>query len=154
MPRPRICRRVCSEPNIQYFKPRGVPLLNLEVVSLAVDEFEAIRLKDFEGFEQKMASERMGISQPTFHRVLESARKKVADALVKGKAIRIEGGDYVLETGRKFKCFACEHKWEEEYGTGRPNECPRCGSTNIHRAPEDRGYARAGRGHGNPQSLR
>jgi predicted DNA-binding protein (UPF0251 family) len=126
----------------------------MEIVNLAVDEFEAIRLKDLEGFEQEIASEKMGISQPTFHRVLESGRKKVADALVKGKAIKIEGGDYVLEAGRKFKCLSCEHEWEEQYGTGRPDKCSECGSTDIHRAPEDRGYARACRGHRGPQSLR
>ncbi len=143
MPRPRICRRVQCEPSVQYFKPRGVPLPNLEVVSLAVDEFEAIRLKDFEDFEQEAAAGRMGISQPTFHRVLESARKKIADALVKGKAIRIEGGDYVLEDRREFTCFVCEHRWPEEYGTGRPKNCPKCGSMDIHRAFESRGHARS-----------
>jgi predicted DNA-binding protein (UPF0251 family) len=146
MPRPRICRRVHCEPSIKYFKPRGVPLPNLEVVSLTVDEFEAIRLKDFEGLEQEKAAERMNVSQPTFHRIVESARRKVADALTNGKAIRIEGGNYVAEYNRKFKCYACGHEWEEPHGTGRPDECPKCGSSNFHRAPEDRGYARAGKG--------
>jgi predicted DNA-binding protein (UPF0251 family) len=121
-------------------------LSDLENVSLTVDEFEAIRLKDLEGLEQTTAAESMGISQPTFHRVIESARKKVAEALVNGKAIRIEGGDYMAESSRKFKCYVCGHEWEEPHGTGRPGKCPKCGSTNIHRAPEDRGYARAGRG--------
>jgi predicted DNA-binding protein (UPF0251 family) len=120
----------------------------LENVGLTVDEFEAIRLKDSEGLEQTEAAESMGISQPTFSRVIDSGRRKVADALVNGKAIRIEGGDYMSEPKRKFRCYVCEHEWEEPHGTGRPDKCPKCGSSNIHRAPEDRGYARAGRGRG------
>lgn len=126
---------------------------SLGVVSLAVDEFEAIRLKDLEGFEQEMAAEKMGISQPTFHRVLESGRKKIADALVKGKAIRIEGGDYVLEDKREFRCSACEHKWNEEYGTRRPSKCPSCGSMNIHRAPEGGECARSRSSQREPQNF-
>jgi predicted DNA-binding protein (UPF0251 family) len=120
-------------------------LSDLENVSLTIDEFEAIKLKDLEKFEQTAAAESMGISQPTFHRIIESARKKMADALVNGKAIRIEGGDYMSDSSRKFKCYACGHNWEVAHGTGRPEKCPKCGSTNIHRAPEDRGYARIGR---------
>ena len=68
-----------------------------ETVMLSVDEFEAIRLKDLEGLEQKNAAEEMDVSQPTFSRIIESARKKVADAIVNGKEIRIEGGEYVTE---------------------------------------------------------
>jgi predicted DNA-binding protein (UPF0251 family) len=150
MPRPRICRRIRCEPNVRYFKPRGVPLSYLENVNLAVDEFEAIRLKDLEGLEQTTAAKSMGVSQPTFHRVIESARKKVADALTNGKAIRIEGGNYMTESTRKFKCYDCGHEWEEPHGTGRPDKCPKCGSTNIHRTPEDRGYAPSWKG---PQRL-
>lgn len=144
MVRPRKCRRVWFEPGITYFKPRGVPLADLEEVSLAVDELEAIRLNDVEKLGQKEAAEKMDISQPTFHRLLESARKKIADALVNGKAIKIHGGNYEM-VARKFKCHDCGKEWEESYGTGRPDKCPVCSSTNIHRAPEDRGYARRGR---------
>ncbi len=74
---------------------------SLESVELSVDEFEAIRLKDLEGLEQTAAAESMNISQPTFHRIIESARRKVADALVNGKAIRIGVGDYVSGVKRK-----------------------------------------------------
>ena len=147
MPRPRICRRICFEPGVTYFKPRGVSMISLESVDLNVDEFEAIRLKDLEGLEQTAAADSMCISQPTFHRVIEAARKKVADALVNGKAIRIEGGEYITNVNRKFKCSACGHEWSEPHGIGRPNICPKCGSGNIHRAPQDRGYARLGNGH-------
>jgi predicted DNA-binding protein (UPF0251 family)/DNA-directed RNA polymerase subunit RPC12/RpoP len=135
------------EPCVTYFKPGGVPVMELEKMSLAMDEFEALRLKDLEGLEQEQAATAMNVSQPTFHRILESAHKKVTDALIKGKAIGIEGGDYVIrekEEERLFKCYDCRNEWQEPYGTGRPSECPKCNSTNIHRAPGDRGYGRCG----------
>ncbi len=94
MPRPRICRRVRFAPGVTYFKPRGIPLRDLSEVVLPLEEYEAVRLKDLEGLSQEGCAERMGISQPTFHRMVSSARKKIADAIVHGKAIRIEGGDY------------------------------------------------------------
>jgi predicted DNA-binding protein (UPF0251 family) len=96
MPRPRLCRRVRSLPETTYFKPAGVPLRELEEVVLTVDEFEAVRLKDLEGLEQEECAKKMKISQPTFFRLLNSARKKIADAIVNGKAIKIEGGVYNL----------------------------------------------------------
>jgi predicted DNA-binding protein (UPF0251 family) len=122
-------------------------MTSLKSVNLNVDEFEAIRLKDLQGLEQITAAESMRISQPTFHRLIETARKKVADALVNGKAIRIEGGIYITNVNRNFKCSACGNDWSVPHGIGRPSSCPKCGSKNIHRAPQDRGYARLGRGH-------
>ena len=82
------------QPSITYFKPAGVRLVELEETVLTVDEFEAVRLNDLEEIEQAEAAKKMDISQPTFHRLIVSARKKMADAIVNGKAIRIEGGDY------------------------------------------------------------
>ena len=96
MVRPNICRRVNLEPNTTYFKPRGIPLVELEEVILHVDEFEAVRLKDLDGLEQEECAKKMNISQPTFHRLVLSARKKIADAIVNGKAIKIEGGNYKI----------------------------------------------------------
>ena len=96
MPRPRRCRRIRFNPNVVYFKPRGVRMKELEESVLTFGEFEAVRLKDLEGLDQKEAAEKMNISQPTFHRLVLSARKKLADAIVKGKAIKIEGGNYRL----------------------------------------------------------
>jgi predicted DNA-binding protein (UPF0251 family) len=72
-------------------------MTELQEVRLAVDEIEAVRLKDLEGLEQEETASRMGISQPTLHRILLSAHAKTADALVNGKALRIEGGDYVVK---------------------------------------------------------
>lgn len=96
MARPRICRRVRFNPNVSYFKPRGIPLRELEEVVLPIDEYEAVRLKDLEGLEQEDCAKKMGISQPTFHRLVLSARKKIAGAIINGKAIKIEGGNYRL----------------------------------------------------------
>ncbi len=92
MPRRRRRRRVGFRPNRKYFGP-GRGRASDEVV-MRVEELEAIRLKDGEGFSQVESAEKMDVSQPTFSRILESARQKVADALVNGKALRIEGGDY------------------------------------------------------------
>ena len=77
-------------PDVIYFKPQGIPLRMLEEVVLRADELEALKLYDVDGLEQTKAAEKMKISQPTFARILDSANKKIADALVKGKAIRIE----------------------------------------------------------------
>ncbi len=101
MPRPRLCRRVCFPPGLTYFKPAGIRLVDLKESVLTVDEFEALRLKDLEGLEQETAAGRMAVSQPTFHRILSSARKKIADAIVNGKAIRIEGGTYQVNGKEK-----------------------------------------------------
>ena len=94
MVRPRICRRIRFKPNITYFKPAGIRIVDLEEVILAFEEFEAIRLIDLEEIEQGKAGNMMKISQPTLSRLLKSARKKISEAIIKGKAIKIEGGNY------------------------------------------------------------
>jgi len=146
MARPINCRRVGSMPESNYFKPRGIPLSALKEVVLTVDEFEAIRLGDLEGLYQEKAAERMKVSRQTFGRIIDSAHKKVAEALVKGRALKIEGGEFEVAAMRKFKCYDCQHSWDLPFGTGRPENCPSCKSGDIHRAGEDRGYVRgAGR---------
>jgi predicted DNA-binding protein (UPF0251 family) len=149
MARPINCRRVGSMPESSYFKPRGIPLSVLEEVVLTVDEFEAIRLADLEGLYQEKAAEKMSVSRQTFGRIIDSAHKKVAEALVTGKALKIEGGEFEVAEMRKFRCYDCQHSWELPYRTGRPGNCPSCKSGNIHRVEADRGYARGvGRGQG------
>lgn len=96
MPRPRKCRLVANQPRADYFKPRGVPLSAMEEVTLPVEGLEALRLADVEGMEQQEAAQRMGVSRPTFSRVLAQARAAVSQALVHGWALRIEGGDFQL----------------------------------------------------------
>jgi predicted DNA-binding protein (UPF0251 family)/predicted Fe-Mo cluster-binding NifX family protein len=98
MSRPFKCRRVEYLPDVNYFKPAGIPLRDLEEVCMSVEEAEALRLKDLEGLEQEQGAEKMNVSRPTFQRVLASARQKVADALLNGKAIRIEGGNFQAMT--------------------------------------------------------
>lgn len=94
MPRPRKCRRVENHPPHNFFKPQGVSLQDLKGVVLPVEGLEAIRLADAEGMEHEEAADRMGVSRPTFSRILSEARQQVARALSNGWAIRIEGGDY------------------------------------------------------------
>jgi len=95
MPRPQNTRRVGFRPEVTHFKPAGVPLAGLDEVILTFDEVEALRLKDLEGMGQTKAAKQMNVSQPTFFRILSLARKKAADAIVNGKAIRVEGGNYI-----------------------------------------------------------
>ena len=94
MPRPVKWRRVAFVPDVTYFKPAGIPMRVLDEICLTVEEAEAIRLKDLESLEQEDGAEKMNISRPTFQRVLAAGRKKIADALLNGKAIRIEGGNF------------------------------------------------------------
>ena len=89
MVRPVKQRRVQFDPSVIYFKPRAVPLSQLKEVDLAVDELEAIRLCDLRDLNQVEAAKKMNISQSTFQRILTSAHKKIAQALIKGKAIKI-----------------------------------------------------------------
>lgn len=133
MPRPVRCRRVNFIPEVIYFKPAGIPMLVLEEVYLSVEEAEAIRLKDAEKLEQEKCAERMNISRSTFQRVLGSARQKIADALLNGKAIRIEGGNYEMAV-RRFRCADSGHEWDvpfEEIEAGTPPACPECRSLNA-----------------------
>lgn len=89
MVRPIKPRRVNFNPNVTYFKPRAIPLSILEEVDLSVDELEAIRLCDFKEQDQVEAAKKMKISQSTLQRILSSAHKKIAEALIEGKAIKI-----------------------------------------------------------------
>jgi uncharacterized protein len=134
MPRPQCCRRVGGLPVCPIYKPAGVPARSLREVALAVDEFEALRLADYEGLYQEQAAQRMGISRQTFGRIVEAARKKVAQVLVEGLALRIEGGKIEMAEMRTFACDTCEHVWKVPFGTGRPAACPACGSKGFHRA--------------------
>jgi uncharacterized protein len=90
MPRPKKCRYIGCNPRTLYFKPRGIPLFQLEETSLDMDELEAVRLADYEGMYHEDAAEKMNISRSTFGRILGNARRKVADAIVNGKALKID----------------------------------------------------------------
>ncbi|MDI6758018.1 MAG: DUF134 domain-containing protein [Endomicrobiia bacterium] len=150
MPRPFKCRRIFCNPQYTYFKPRGIPLTELEEINLTLDELEAIRLADKEGMYQEEAAEKMSVSRQTFGSILNSAHEKIAEFLIGGKALSIKGGEIEM-IERHFVCYDCKNEWSLPHGTGRPKECPKCQSINIHRAPKDRGWARkkgAGMGRG------
>ena len=90
MSRPCIKRRILGRPNSSYFKPAGIRMIELEESVLMPDEFEAMRLVDMNEVPQEQAGKKMQISQSTLSRILKSGRKKIADAIVNGKAIKIE----------------------------------------------------------------
>lgn len=130
MPRRKRHRFVHREPPISVYKPAGIPIKELEEILLAVDEFEAVRLADFEGLSQREACEIMKISQPTFHRVLASARKKIAHSIVQGHALRIEGGRYVLSDGSGgLQCTECGYRLDLKKDDQQ--SCPECGSSKL-----------------------
>ena len=127
MVRPRKNRIVAFDPDVSYFKPRGIPMIELEEVCLTVDECESIRLADLIGMSHEEAGCRMGVSRATFGRIVQQAHKIIADALINGKAINIDGGNYrINEEERIFVCCKCNKKWEEPRGTGTPRRCPSC----------------------------
>ncbi|HOF42423.1 MAG TPA: DUF134 domain-containing protein [Candidatus Moranbacteria bacterium] len=90
MTRPKLCRRMRFKPKAHYFKPRGIPMSQLDEVILTKEEMEAVKLKDHDGMGQIEAAEKMNTSQSTFQRILASAHTKIATAIVGGKALIIE----------------------------------------------------------------
>ena len=132
MSRPPKCRRVAFMPGVTYFKPAGIPLRFLGEVRLSIEEAEAVRLKDLEDLEQEQCAERMSISRPTFQRVLATARQKIADALLNGKAIRIEGGNFEMAPIH----FICPngHEWDVPYEMTQDQAsqlCPICSADGV-----------------------
>lgn len=107
LPRPRQCRLVQENPRVNYFKPRGVPLRELTEAYLAVEGYEALRLADMEGLTMEEAASRMEVSRHTFGRILANARRAVADALVNGRALHIQGGHYEVLGNDSLKSSQC-----------------------------------------------
>ena len=141
MPRPRRIRRIFFNPRITYFKPAGIMLKNLQDSILTKEELEAIRLIDLENISQNKAAKQMKISQPTLSRLLASARKKIADALINAKAIKIQGGNYkmVQPTGRglgmgRGRGAGGRGRMGGEFAAGPSGNCvcPKCGHTEAH----------------------
>jgi len=149
MPRPQRCRRIAFMPDVTLFKPAGVPGKMLAEIVLTLDEIEAVRLADLEGLYQEEAAARMGVSRQTFGNIISSAHAKLADCIVKGKMLRIEGGTIMVQGQRRFLCSDCGHAWSVPHGAGRPQACPSCRSANFHRASEDRGPHGRSRGYSN-----
>jgi predicted DNA-binding protein (UPF0251 family) len=152
MPRPLRIRRIFFQPHIRHFKPAGVPIASLDETILSFGEVEVIRLIDYENTEQSKAAKQMKISQPTLSRILNSARKKLADAVVNGKAIKLQGGKFQMVQPRRGAgmgrgggrgrmggfaagpggscvCPKCGHKASHQLGAPcYQQKCPKCGS--------------------------
>ncbi len=114
MARPTKWRKIDNRPTIPYFVPSESEVSDLPENILKLEELEAIRLKDLEGLEQGECAERMEVSRPTFQRILLSAREKVADSLIHGKMIHIEGGKYVCKDC-DFTKVRCEGNHKDKF---------------------------------------
>lgn len=126
MPRPRRFRNISENPQIRCFKPEEESLNGLQPIEILIDEFEAIRLRDYHNIQQKRSAEIMGISQPTFHRTLTSARKKIANALINGNSLTIIGDGRL----NYYECYECGFEWKTPHK--KYEKCPDCASSNIH----------------------
>ena len=130
MPRKHCCGQVEDYPVCREFvSPQSGPPM-----ALGMEEAEALRLKDMLGYDQRVCAQEMGLTRPTFQRVLASARKKVATALAQGQTIIIEGGHFIMKN-RVFECLDCKETWEVAPCTeggkhGYEIPCPKCGSMN------------------------
>lgn len=113
MPRRTCKRRIGFQPKTVYFKPAGVPLEEIREIVIGQDEVEAMRLKNLLGFPQEEAASRMGVSQPTFHRLINTAHQKITDAIINGKALRIEGGNVTFQEESVRPC-----RWRKDWGQG------------------------------------
>lgn len=134
MSRPRIFRKISKEPKIRCFKPESENFEDLEPIKVSLDEFEAIRLRDYHDIKQIKAATIMEISQPTFHRILSSARKKISKALIEGNPIIIVG-DETITNKKRYKCNVCEFEWlsaGKEY-----DNCLECQSKDIIRIEDE-----------------
>lgn len=112
MPRPKKCRKVCCLPQCDLFGPLSLSNENTRIIQMTVDEYEAIRLIDLEGLQQEECAEKMDVARTTVQRIYNDARKKLAEALVNGSRIKIEGGDVTL-CNRKdelVRCQGCKRK--------------------------------------------
>src|SRR5574344_2119517 len=106
MQRPKLKRAIINPPIMEGFKPFGIPISDLEPVILLYEEYEAIRLSDYDGLTQQQSAVQMNVSRPTFTRIYEKARRSIAQAFVEGKAILIEGGDFCTDNCW-YRCEKC-----------------------------------------------
>jgi predicted DNA-binding protein (UPF0251 family) len=124
MPRPEKRRRTRCNPAAYYFKPTGIPMDQLEEIALSIDELESIRLADLNGFFQEVAAAKMDISRATFGRIIMRAHNKIAEAIISGKAIRIEENSTkpIIKKSKQF-CKGCEKKIKHNL---RNKNCQKC----------------------------
>ena len=129
MPRPKDNRIVHELPLFSGFKPLGIKGRNLEQILLTLDEFEALRLADSLGLSHAEAADEMEISRSTFTRLIEKARKKIADFLIQGKLLTIEGGSIHFRNNI-IKCQDCGHMFRTSI-SNNITDCPACHSRNL-----------------------
>ena len=140
--RPVIKKIVNTVPLYAYFKPQGIPMTNLEIETLSMEEIEALNLKDVENLDQEVAAKKMGISRSTFQRIVKSARYKLVKSIIEGKALKVEGGNYI--PGDKIiekQCLKGKHHYyvrkddlvsqEQNYHSISKIKCPECGKRLI-----------------------
>jgi len=154
LPRPPKTRRVGLIPSITYFNPTGASALEADVIRLGLDEWEALRLKDYMGLDQNDCARYMNLTQSTFQRILTSARLKLTSVVVEGKPLRIEGGNY--EVINRWSCRLCGYEWED---FGEPDEkithCPSCGLEGVEKEVYGSGWGQPGcQGHGRGRRRR
>ena len=140
MARPEKARKVFEPPVFKCFKPAGVRKGVLETVTFSLDEYESIRLADFQGLEHSEAAEKMFISRPTFTRLISKARKKLADMLINGKVLQIEGGS-VHFAQNKIKCLKCGNIFPDKLNQ-IDYICPQCGSKQFEDMAKGFGHGR------------
>ncbi len=139
MPRPNKCRKVFSNPGVFHFKPVGRNIKEKDEVELTLDEFEAIRLADYEGLYQGKAAEQMNVSRQTFGNIINSAHKKIADFLINAKSLKISGGSIEMITDdSSFVCFGCKFYRDTPFEVEKMELCPHCVSPHLHRVIGDR----------------
>jgi uncharacterized protein len=126
MPRPKCCRKIASLPDVWQYLPEGESASDLEEVNLSLDELEAIRLADYAGLYQEQAAETMGVSRQTFGRIIETAHKKIADAILHAKALNIGGGSVSVSNQKMSRCNKCDRLLENKCDNPGKKECPRC----------------------------
>ena len=148
MGRPEKKRSVLAPPAFSKFKPAGIKMHKLGAVKLTLDEYEALRLADYDGLEHSEAAVAMEISRPTFTRLIAKARHKVAQLIVDGKVLQIEGGS-VHFAKNTFICRACKHVYSGSFDEVPEYTCPSCGSLESENLAEEFGHGRCCRQHKN-----
>jgi predicted DNA-binding protein (UPF0251 family) len=126
MTRPKCCRQIGAMPGKTCFQPEGATSSFFDEVLLTLDEYEAIRLADLEGLYQEQAASQMNVSRQTFGRIIEAARRKVADVLVNGKILKIEGGSVSMKAEKPTRCPRCRQAFSPDCGKNNEMSCPHC----------------------------
>ncbi|SHK16650.1 DUF134 domain-containing protein [Tepidibacter formicigenes] len=136
MPRPKKWRKVGFIPEIRFYGPLDCDIEN-SIIIMSVEELESIRLMDLEGLDQNECAQRMMVARSTFQRIYSEAKRKIADSIINGKKLKIEGGNYTLNIC-KIICKNCGYEWKEKCeDIDKDIECPQCSSENNLICSED-----------------